>query len=249
MPSRAAERRIAINVALDGALAASALVLAGWLAAPAVPSLPGFGWLGWGVAASLLAGLPFRLPLQYWRFTGMADLLGVAAASVTAATLFTLGLQLLRVALPSAAFPVLLTLTLVVLLGLPRMTYRMLHERRPASGGAADPVLLVGAGEGADLFLRALAADPLPAWRAVGLLSLGSAQTGRRMHGCPILGSVDDAPAVLAALMPPDRVATLVVTEPDLPPDALAGLRRAARQSGARIAHVPRPTALTPAEL
>ena len=36
----------------------------------------------------LLAGLPFRLSLQYWRFAGVGDLLGVPAASVAAAALF-----------------------------------------------------------------------------------------------------------------------------------------------------------------
>ncbi len=249
MASAPAVRRIAINVAVDAALAAAALPVATWLAAPAANPAPSLATLLAAVAALLLAGLPFRLSVQYWRFAGMADLLGVAAGSVGAATLFTLAMQMLRVPLPSAAFPVIHALTLLVLLGVPRMGYRLLRERRlPPSGPAgvpARPVLLVGAGEGADLFLRALTADPLAPWRAIGLLSLGHAQTGRRIQGVPVLGSLDDTPAVLAGLVPEDRPATLVVTEPELSRVAMSGLVAAADAAGARVARAPRPTALT----
>ena len=61
-------------------------------------------------------------------------------------------------------------------------------------------MLLVGAGEDADLFLRALAGDRRRAVPGDGLLAQGSRQTGRRIQGHPILGSVDDAPAVLDKL-------------------------------------------------
>ena len=70
--------RIALNVALDGALAALAVPLArvvadpsgAWLDPPWLPAA--------GAATLLLAGLPFRLPWQYWRFAGINDLLAVA---------------------------------------------------------------------------------------------------------------------------------------------------------------------------
>ena len=41
-----------------------------------------------GAATLLLAGLPFRLPWQYWRFAGIDDLLTVAGASALGAGLF-----------------------------------------------------------------------------------------------------------------------------------------------------------------
>ena len=183
--------RIALNAALDGA-AGGGLGAAGALAgAPAAdPVAPGLD-AAWGAAALLLAGLPFRLSVQYWRFSGPSDLLGVGAASLTGAALFALGLHLLRVPLPAPTLPVVQALALMVLLAAPRVFYRLLRE---GAGGAdgAQPVLLVGAGEGADLFLRALAGDREAPYRAVGLLSLGRAQTGRRIHNCPILGSVDE---------------------------------------------------------
>ncbi len=247
MATRRSGFRIAVNVALDGLLAAGAVVAARLLLAPAADPLSPLWTLLWAAVALLLAGLPFRLPVQYWRFAGSADLLGVGAASVTAAALFTLVLHAAGQGGPSLTFPAVHALCLIVVLGAPRILYRLLQEGA-AGGNGAQPVLLVGAGEGADLFLRAVAADRDAPYRVTGLLSLGKAQTGRRMHTCPILGSVDEAAAVLARLRDDDALpAALVVTEAELPGAVLATLMDVAEQAGLRVARAPRLTTLDPA--
>jgi O-antigen biosynthesis protein WbqV len=135
----------------------------------------------------------------------------------------------------------------MVLLAVPRIFYRLLQQGA-AGGDGGQPVLLVGAGEGADLFLRALGADREALYRVIGLLSLGQAQTGRRIHGLPILGSVDEAASVLARLRGEDRLpAALVVTEADMPGPVLAALMEVADAAGLRVARAPRLTALDPA--
>ncbi len=238
--------RIALNAALDGLLAALSVVLARWLVAPTADPLLPLWPLGWAAAALLLAGLPFRLSVQYWRFAGPSDLLGVGAASLAGAALCALGLHLARLPLPAPTFPAAQALALIALLAVPRVFYRLLHEG--AAGGAAQPVLLVGAGEGADLFLRALAGDREAPYRALGLLSLGRAQTGRRIHGCPILGSADEAAAVLTRLRAEQALpVALVLTEPDVPGPLLAQLMEAGEREGVRVARAPRLTALDPA--
>jgi FlaA1/EpsC-like NDP-sugar epimerase len=248
MGRRRASFRIVVNVALDGLLAAGSVVLARWLVAPAADPVAPAWTLAWGAGALLLAGLPFRLSVQYWRFAGPSDLLGVGAASLTGAAAFALGLHLLHVPLPVPTLPVVQALALMVLLAVPRVLYRLLQEESGGGAAGAQPVLLVGAGEGADLFLRALAGDREAPYRAVGLLSLGRAQTGRRIHNCPILGSADDVAAVLARLRAEQALpATLVVTEPDVPGEVLAALMAAAEREGLRVARAPRPTALDPA--
>nr|MDA8252988.1 polysaccharide biosynthesis protein [Rhodospirillales bacterium] len=240
MATRRSTQRIVLNGVLDGLLAAGSVMLARWLVAPGLDPVRPLWWLAWGAAALLLAGTPFRLTVQYWRFSGPSDLLGVGAASLSGAALFALGLQLLHVRLPSPTLPVVQALALMVLLSAPRVFYRLLHEGSGGTDGAL-PVLLVGAGEGADLFLRALAGDRDAPYRATGLLSLGRAQTGRRIHNCPILGSAEDAPAVLARLRADQALpAVLVVTEPDLPGATLAHLMEAAEREGLRVAWAPR---------
>ena len=247
MAIRRSTFRLALNAVLDGLLAAGSVVLARWLVAPALdPVRPAWALL-WGAAALLLAGLPFRLSVQYWRFSGPSDLLGVAAASLAGAALFALGLHLAAVPLPAPTLPIVQALALMVLLAAPRVFYRLLQEGIGGAAGAL-PVLLLGAGEGADLFLRALAGDREAPYRAVGLLSLGRSQTGRRIHNCPILGSVDDVVPVLARLRAEQALpAALVVTEPDVPGAVLARLMEAAEREGLRVARAPRLTALDPA--
>ena len=74
--NRSALMRIVLNVGFDALLAAVAVPLARWLAAPASPVLSPLWTLPWGAVALLVAGLPFRLSTQYWRFAGAGDLLG-----------------------------------------------------------------------------------------------------------------------------------------------------------------------------
>jgi FlaA1/EpsC-like NDP-sugar epimerase len=246
MASQRSVNRILLNIALDGMLAALAAPLASWVAWPEDRVLRPLWFLAGGAITLLVAGLPFRLSQQYWRFAGMADLLGVAFSSVLSAALFSLLLLASGYPMPTPTFPIVYVLVLVVALGVPRVAYRMQHARRPgpASGEETRPVLLVGAGEGADLFLRALEYGR-GAYRVHGILSLGDSQTGRRIHGQAILGTVRDAPAVLARLREEGRLpSALVVTEPDLAGPPLAALLAVADAAGVPVRRVPRPFAL-----
>src|SRR5690348_260682 len=110
--------RIALNAAIDGVLAAVAIPLARLIADPKGDWLDPLWLLPVGTGCVLLAGLPFRLPWQYWRFSGMRDLLGVAGTSVLGAALFAAtGLLLLEKSWSNPAFPAVHALTLLVLLG------------------------------------------------------------------------------------------------------------------------------------
>jgi O-antigen biosynthesis protein WbqV len=251
MATRRALVRIGLNVGLDGLLAAAAYLLARWLVAPPgnTEDLLGPWWaLPWAAVALLLAGVPFKLSVQYWRFAGTQDLLALAAAAVAAAAVFPVGLREGGAAMPGPSFPVAHALALIVLLAAPRLAYRLSQEGRgQAQGGAA--VLLVGAGEGSDLFLRALAAEAAPPFFVMGLVSTGRAQTGRRINGQPILGGLAELPAVLARLREEGRLpGTLVVTDPALSGTSLAQVMAVAEQQGVRVASAPRIMSLDPAQ-
>jgi FlaA1/EpsC-like NDP-sugar epimerase len=239
--------RIVLNVVLDGMLAALAVPLARWLADPAGPWAEP-AWLpAAGAACLLLAGLPFRLSQQYWRFAGIGDLMSVAGASVLGAALLAVLTHLTGHPPANPAEPAILALTMLALLGTPRVLYRR-AQIRGADPSDGSTVLLIGAGEDADLFLRALAGDPRRPFRVIGLLALGSRQTGRRIQGHPILGSVDDAPAVLERLRDEGRLPDLlVVATQDLAGAPLATLLEQADQHGLVVRRAPRPTSLDPA--
>jgi FlaA1/EpsC-like NDP-sugar epimerase len=244
--------RIALNVVFDGSLAALSVPIARLIAEPSGDWLHPLWLLGAGAVTLLLGGLPFRLSRQYWRFAGIDDLLAVAGSSVLGAGLFAGVAVLTGSASTNMAFPAVHALTLLVLLGAPRVIYRRLRQRRNEGTPAADApdlpsALVVGAAEDLDLFLRALASDRRRALRVEALLSVGPRQIGRRIHGCPILGTIDQTAATLDRLESEGRLPDLlVVATPDLPGQSLTILMGEAERHGMRLRRAPRPTALGP---
>src|SRR5277367_267040 len=124
MASQRSLSRIALNVALDGALAAVAAPIARYLADPGGGLLHPLWFVAGGGITLLLAGLPFRLSQQYWRFSGISDLIGVAAGSIMSAALFAGLLLATGFRLPTVTFPAIHALTLAALLAAPRVGYR-----------------------------------------------------------------------------------------------------------------------------
>ncbi len=237
--------RIFVNVLTDGALAAVATPVARYIADPSGGLLHPLWFIGGGAITLLLAGLPFRMPQQDRRFAGIEDLLAVVGGSIASAVLFALLLTGAGFPLPTPTFPVVHALLLIVALGAPRVLYRI-RPGRARRASDAQPVLLAGAGEGADLFMRALEfREGRRRFRVIGLLSRSEGQGGRRIHGQPILGSVDQAGAVLQRLRAENRLPhAVVVTDGDLSGPRLARLLAQADDEGVPVRRAPRPTAL-----
>jgi O-antigen biosynthesis protein WbqV len=249
--ARRAPHRILLNLALDSLIACLALPAAMLLDAPgAWPE--GTWWLGalpGAVLTLLAAGLPVRLPQQYWRYAGLPDLLGIVGAAIGAAVLFWAGLHMLDAWIPpNPAFPAIHALTLGLLLGAPRIAGRLHHARRSDEAITAQPVLLVGAGDGADIFIRALAAERQPAFRVVGILSMRSRQAGRRIQGHPILGTADEFAAVLDKMKEEGRLPALIVlATAHVQGLALERLLDTADRHGIPVRRAPSVTSLDPA--
>ena len=245
--------RILLNLGLDLALAALALPAALWLASPG--TWPGAGWWPGAVAGAMLAfaaaALPLRLPRQYWRYVGLPDLLPVAGAAAVAAALFWVGLLASGAwRPPSIAFPLLHAGVLAALAGGARLLgrARSAHRAGPDSDVPAQPVLLAGSVDSADLFIRALIAQRAPGYRVEGILAPRARQRGRRLLGVPILGTVEEAGGVLDGLRAEGRLpALLVLADPAISGAGLEALLDAADRHGVPVRRAPRPTALDPA--
>ncbi|SDB70124.1 polysaccharide biosynthesis protein [Belnapia rosea] len=254
--ARRAPHRILLNLLLDSLLACLALPVAILLANPGAwpPEPASLRWwllaLPGAALALLAAGLPVRLPQQYWRYAGLSDLLGIAVAALLGALLFTGGLHMVGGWVPpNPAFPAIHALTLGLFLGAPRVAGRLHHGRRGPEGvGTAQPVLLVGAGDGANLFIRGLAQERSPSYRVVGILSMRSRQAGRRIQGHPILGTADEIPAVLDRMRDENRLPALIVlTTAHVQGLALERLLDAADRHGVPVRRAPSITSLDPA--
>lgn len=183
-----------------------------------------------------------------WRYASVQDIVNIVRA-VTLATLVFLPITFLATrleAVPRSAL-VIAWLLLVVLLGAPRMLYRMWKDQGFAhllerGSPYRVPVLLVGAGDAADLFLRDTARNPDSPYRIVGILDDKGTRVGRNIRGVEVLGGVDQLDNAVDGLqrrgLAPQR---LIITR-SVERDQLGRLLEKADSYGMTLARLPRLT-------
>ena len=201
-----------------------------------------------GVAA--IAFMSSRMYKGVWRYASVNDLLTLArGATLTVAVFYLLIFLVTRLQDLPRSVLIINWFVLLALLGGPRFFYRSWKDRRravksAASGQARIPVLLVGAGDEAELFIRATTAADAE-YRAVGLISERGARVGRNIHGIDVLGATDELDAVVGQLRAkgnaPQR---LIVTDHRLDGAVMRRLLDDADRLGLALARIPRLTDL-----
>ncbi len=175
-----------------------------WLAsmagAPPAPSLA----LELGIAL-VVQGLVLRLSGLYrglWRFASLPDLANLVRAALAGALLIVAALFLVgqladvprRVLFP---YPV----VIVLLLGTPRLLYRMWKDHRESlRRGESLRVLVLGAGRTGEHLLRDLRSEGR--YQPVGLLDDNPALRGAKLQGVPVLGTLDELPYIAQETAP-----------------------------------------------
>jgi O-antigen biosynthesis protein WbqV len=141
-----------------------------------------------------------------WAFASLRDLIEILRASTLAVAIF-LATDFLTMRLEGVPRTVPFMAWFIMLAGLggSRMTFRILRERRLSvlwerSGGGRVNVLLIGAGDEADIFLRAVSSNPQAAYNVVGILGENAKRVGRRIQGVDVIGTVDELSDVVAKL-------------------------------------------------
>ena len=167
------------------------------------------GVMPWFVLTSALI-FPFTcLYRRNWRYASVGDLMGVARAVVVATLGFAFVLFLGRELddMPRSIL-IIEALLLVPLLMSARIRFkigemqriRSTTTARPAAGKDLVPVLLIGAGDVADLYLQALQREEAARHRPVGILDRAPGTEGFLLRGVPILGSIADFETVVVDL-------------------------------------------------
>jgi FlaA1/EpsC-like NDP-sugar epimerase len=181
-----------------------------------------------------------------WRYASTIDLLNIAKAVTTAILIFLpLIFTLNRLDAVPRSVPFIQWCLLIVALGGPRFAYRLLrdHPFWPRTAGAPSvPVLLLGAGDAAEQFIRASRADPHVPFRVVGVLDDAAQFQGRQIHGTRVLGRFDDLPAIVARLAHQGVcVQRVILADPTVIGDATRRrLFEQAGELGLSVARLPR---------
>jgi O-antigen biosynthesis protein WbqV len=207
---------------------------------------------GYDAAFAITAGVVFLWTGLYrgiWRYASLPDLVALLrAASLVILIFFPLMFLATRLEDLPRSMVGINWLLLTALLGGPRFAYRVFKDRGldhllEKAGSAPIPVLVIGARENADLFIRATARDPARVYRVVGLVADNASRVGRDIGGVPVLGTIDAIRDVVARLdRKGDRPQRLIISARSLDGAVVRNLLDIADELGIPLARLPRLT-------
>jgi FlaA1/EpsC-like NDP-sugar epimerase len=186
-----------------------------------------------------------------WRYASLNDLFAIARAATASVLVYTL-LLFLTTRLQGQPRST-LAINWFVLIGLlsgPRILYRLFKDGRLDRVFERDahrrvPVLLVGAGDGAELFVNEMRRDRRSNYDPIGIIGLNDSRVGRAIHRVPVLGTIDQLSDAVAKLTLVDRRPQRLILTNDLIDGALISqVVEQASALGLEIARMPRVTEL-----
>ena len=195
-------------------------------------------------AAAVFLGL--RLYRGIWRYASMNDLVQLARAVTVLVIIFGLEMFLVfRLEGMPRSVPFINWFVLMAMLGGPRFIYRLIKDRSfdwhlHENSAAKIPVLLVGAGDEAELFIRAATRAADASYRPVGIVAENSRRVGRELHGVAVLGTLSEIEDVMSGLHGGNRPQRLVLTKDNLSGAEVQGLLKTAERHGMTMARIPR---------
>ena len=194
---------------------------------------------------------PMGLYRGIWRYASMNDLIQITKAVSLAVLIFVPILFITsRAEFLPRSLPIINWFVLMTLLGGPRFLYRLIKDRHfsltaDPSGKPGVPVLLVGAGDEAEAFIRDLNRQPGAAYRVVGILDEKGRRIGQHIRNVPVLGKPDDLASVMRRLaLRAESPQRLIVTRRGLDPAFMRHLLELAETHGMSMARLPRLTEL-----
>ena len=210
--------------------------------------------LPWVAVNTLLftvcAAIVFRTVGLYrglWRYASQNDLLAITkAVTITMLVYVPLTFVITRLDQLPRSLPGIQALVLMVLLGGPRFAYRLFKDGRldlRRQEGPRVPTLLIGSGDGAEMFIRAM--DHVAGtYRVIGIIETEAARVGHRMYGIGVVGHVgDDLGELIERLAQNgERPRRLVITSDDMRGDLVNRLLSVADRFGIILSRLPKLT-------
>jgi len=180
----------------DLAMVWLAWIATNWLRYSFEPNPPPLTWFTPEIVIAVAAqGLVLWWTGLYkglWRFASLPDLWNIVRAGVLGAIAIAVALFLYnRLATVPRASLVIYPAVLVVLLGTPRLAYRYWKDSRfdLSVRVPAKRVLVFGAGRAGEVLVRELLRENR--YRPVGLLDDNAQLRGAKVHGVPVVGTLD----------------------------------------------------------
>jgi FlaA1/EpsC-like NDP-sugar epimerase len=232
----------------DVVMTAASFVIAIWLRVGDLDYVPDERFYFATAVFTLIAAIVFRASNLYrgvWRYASLNDLYAITRAATLSLLIFVvLMFTITRLETLPRSLPFINWFVLIALLGGPRFAYRLAKDRsidltfRAESDRQKVPVLLVGAGDAAELFIRDVNRSQTN-YTIIGMVSGSQTRVGRHIHGIDILGTIDEIPAVVEKLKrrgtPPQK---LLLTSARMTREEVQRLLDLAESLGMTLAHL-----------
>ena len=202
------------------------------------------GTLGFAAIAMtvFLVGKMYR---GIWRYASVDDLLTITKTVTLSILIFLPVLFFLtRLEAMPRSVPLIHWFLLMALLGGPRFCYRLLKDRHveylfERSDHRRVPVMLIGAGDAAETFIRAQARDRDAAYNVIGVIDHKGNRVGREIHGVPVVASINEIASALD-IQRHHQIQRLVLTVENLDGSIIRELLAIAEKRGLTMARLPR---------
>ncbi|MBI3709085.1 MAG: polysaccharide biosynthesis protein [Proteobacteria bacterium] len=190
-----------------------------------------------------------RLYRGIWRYASLNDLSAIARATTLIIVFFLPAMFLVtRLAELPRSLVVINWFVLMIMLAAPRIAYRFLKDGRlnlsyDPSQDRRVPVLLVGAGEIAEMFIQAMEHKSQADYRVVGLIDDSRGRIGRHIRNVEVLGLLDELGAVVERLSAQgERPQRLIIAKPEIDGARIGRLIDEADGLGLTVARLPQLT-------
>ena len=197
---------------------------------------------------TLVAAMVFRFMRLYrgiWRYASLNDLLNITkAASLVVLIFLVIMFTFTRLEDLPRSLPFINWFVLIALLGGPRFLYRMfkdrcLDQKKERDAHLRVPILLVGAGDSAELFIRDVFRSDSN-YRVVGLVANSPSRVGRYIHGVEVMGTINQLPEIVAALNKKnDNPQRLVLSAERLTAEQIDFILTVGEKLGLNVARLP----------
>lgn len=256
LPSSGARHRTAIIFLFDVALAAISFPIALYLRLG--NGLFAYDWdlvvTSTSIFTLVAAIVIFQSKLHRipWRYISVDDalLLGRTALIINITFLVVMFLTARLDGIPRSLV-VIDTMVLTALLVGVRLAVRLWYEKQIGllriSGDTTNvqSVLLIGATDEAEAFIRKMARDPNARYRVLGIVENGSRPIGSRIRGIKIVGDVEQLPNIILSYR--NILSSLVLADPDMRGQPVRALLETARSHGLKLDRLPQISLLTKA--
>ena len=190
-----------------------------------------------------------RMYRGIWAYASIEDLAAITKGVTLSILIFLPALFLFtRLEQLPRSLPLIQWFILMALLGGPRFLYRVLKDRRlenilKRSNHQRVPVMLIGAGDAAELFIRQHNRDRNAPYSVVAILDDKGGRVGRSIHGVPIVAGLEELSDTLASGRH-GQMQKLILTHNDMEGAEVRRIFDLAEAHGCTLSRLPRVTQL-----